>query len=88
MIEIVTLKEVKLKIGETCKALRKQQKMSRDELAQALDISRSTIQNIENGQNATLDTILKIANHFDLLQLISKSLDDFNSSNNNNISLY
>lgn len=74
MLEIITIKDVKVKIGEACKTLRKSNGLSRDELAEVLDVSSTTIQNIENGKNATLDNILKVANHFDLLQSISKSV--------------
>ncbi|MCK0156340.1 helix-turn-helix domain-containing protein [Cellulophaga sp. F20128] len=87
MLEVIKIKDVKVKIGEVCKALRKSDGLSRDELAQVLDVSSTTIQNIENGKNATLDTILKVANHFGLLQSITKELDK-TITNQNNISLY
>ncbi|WP_438962313.1 helix-turn-helix transcriptional regulator [Nonlabens sp.] len=87
MIDVLTIKEVKLKIGEACKRLRKSNDLSREELAEILDISRATIQNIENGKNATLDNILKIANHFGLLSSISKQIDNA-STDQNDISLY
>ncbi len=87
MLEITTIKDVKLKIGEACKALRKSNELSRDELAEVLDVSSTTIQNIENGKNATLDTILKVANHFGLLQSIANQIDKV-SVDQNNISLY
>jgi transcriptional regulator with XRE-family HTH domain len=74
---IHTIKEVKDKIGLICSQQRKANQLSRKELAEALDISATTIQNLENGKNATLDTILKVANHFGLLSDIYKSLDDF-----------
>ena len=72
MLEVTTIKDVKVKIGETCKVLRKSNGLSRDELAEVLDVSSTTIQNIENGKNATLDNVLKVANHFGLLQSIFK----------------
>jgi DNA-binding XRE family transcriptional regulator len=87
MLEITTIKDVKVKIGEVCKALRKSNELSRDELAEVLDVSSTTIQNIENGKNATLDTILKVANHFGLLQSIVKQIDKV-SVDQNDISLY
>jgi transcriptional regulator with XRE-family HTH domain len=87
MLEITTIKDVKLKIGEACKALRKSNELSRDELAEVLDVSSTTIQNIENGKNATLDTILKVANHFGLLESIANQIDKV-SVDQNNISLY
>lgn len=87
MLEIITLKDVKVKIGKASKALRKSNGMSRDELAKALEVSSTTIQNIENGKNATLDNILKVANHFGLLQSIAKEIDKV-IVGQNDISLY
>lgn len=87
MLEIVTIKDIKIKIGELCKQQRKDHELSREELAEVLDISRNTIQNIENGKNATLDNILKVANHFGLLSKILKGIDSISDSQNN-ISLY
>lgn len=87
MLEIITIKDVKLKIGEVCKRQRKAQDLSQEDLAIALDISRTTIQNIENGKNYTLDNVLKVANHFGLLASISKDIDKV-IDNQNDISLY
>lgn len=87
MLDVTTIKDVKIKIGETCKALRKSNGLSRDELAEVLDVSSTTIQNIENGKNATLDNILKVANHFGLLQSIFKSVHQV-VDEQNDISLY
>ncbi len=87
MLEVTTIKDVKVKIGEVCKALRKLNALSRDELAEVLDVSSTTIQNIENGKNATLDTILKVANHFGLLQSIANQIDKV-IVDQNDISLY
>lgn len=87
MLEIITIKDVKVKIGEACKALRKSNNLSREDLAEALEVSSTTIQNIENGKNATLDNVLKVANHFGLLQAIAKEIDN-TTRNQNNISLY
>jgi len=87
MLEVTTIKDVKVKIGEACKALRKSNGLSRDELAEVLDVSSTTIQNIENGKNATLDNVLKVSNHFGLLQSIAKEIDKI-SIDQNDISLY
>lgn len=87
MLEITTIKDVKVKIGEACKILRKSNGLSRDELADVLDVSSTTIQNIENGKNATLDNILKVANHFGLLASINKEVEKI-TTNQNDISLY
>ncbi|WP_282087952.1 helix-turn-helix transcriptional regulator [Aquimarina algiphila] len=70
-----------------CKALRKSNELSRDELAEVLDVSSTTIQNIENGKNATLDNVLKVANHFGLLQSIANQINKV-IVDQNDISLY
>lgn len=87
MLNIITIKDVKVKIGKACKALRKSNDLSREDLAEVLDVSSTTIQNIENGKNATLDNVLKVANHFGLLQSIIKEIDK-TITNQNDISLY
>lgn len=81
MLDAVTIKEVKLKLGQLCKQKRQNYEMSQQDLADALDISRLTVQKFESGNNATIDTILKIANHFDLLNSFYKALEDLESSN-------
>ncbi|AWH72627.1 XRE family transcriptional regulator [Dokdonia sp. Dokd-P16] len=87
MIDVITIKDVKVKIGEACKLFRTSNSLSREELAETLEISRATIQNIENGKNATLDNVLKVANHFGLLQSITNEIDKA-VTNQNDISLY
>jgi len=87
MFNVTTIKDVKIKIGEECKQLRKSNGLSRDELAEALNVSRTTIQNIEGGKNTTLDNLLKVANHFGLLPSIAKAMDKV-IDDQNNISLY
>ena len=67
MIDTVTIKDVKVQLGELCKQKRQSYEMSQEKLAEALDLSRYTIQKVENGKNSTLDTVLKIAHNFDLL---------------------
>jgi len=87
MFDAVTIKDVKLQVGALCKQKRQIYDMSQEDLAEALDISRYTIQKFENGKNATLDTVLKIANHFDMLGTLYKSLKELEDANNLN-SLY
>ncbi|WP_439132752.1 helix-turn-helix domain-containing protein [Polaribacter sp.] len=87
MINAVTIKDVKLQLGKLCKQKRQSYEMSQEDLAEALDISRYTIQKFESGKNATLDTVLKIANHFDLLSNLYQALKDIEKSNDIN-SLY
>lgn len=87
MIDATTIKEVKLQLGELCKQKRQIYEMSQQDLGEALELSRYTIQKFENGKNATLDTVLKIANHFDLLEPLFQALKDLENKNDIN-SLY
>lgn len=84
MIDTVTIKEVKLQLGVLCKLKRQSYQMSQGDLAEALGISRYTIQKFENGKNATLDTVLKITNHFDMLNDLYQALKDIEKSNDIN----
>lgn len=76
-----------MQLGELCKQKRQLYGLSQEDLADALGLSRYTIQKFEKGKNATLDTALKIANHFDLLDDISNALQDMTGSDDIN-SLY
>ncbi|MCB9426000.1 MAG: helix-turn-helix transcriptional regulator [Flavobacteriales bacterium] len=84
MINAVTIKEVKVQLGQLCKHKRQIYEMSQEDLAEALDLSRYTIQKFENGKNATLDTVLKIANHFDLLDNLYQALKELETNNDIN----
>jgi len=64
----LNISEVKLEIGNFVKKLRTQNKISQEELAKKLNLSRLTIQNVENGKNFNIDTILLIFQYFDELQ--------------------
>lgn len=67
MFEFITIKDIQKALGEWCKLLRKREKLTQQELAKELDISPITISKLENGENATLETILKVLQYFDEL---------------------
>lgn len=87
MINSVSVKETKIKLGALCKKKRQSYKMSQEELGEVLSLSRYTIQKFENGKNATLDTVLKIANHFELLHQLHSAIEVM-IKEDTNISLY
>jgi transcriptional regulator with XRE-family HTH domain len=87
MLGATTIKDVKLKIGEWCKQRRHQYELSQDELAQVLEMSRLTIRKLEEGKNVTLDSLLKVVNHFDMLETVYNAIDT-NIADNNINSLY
>jgi transcriptional regulator with XRE-family HTH domain len=82
------IKDVKSEIGELVKAYRKQQKLSQQDLAEQLELSRITIQNLESGKNFTIDTLLKVFNHFDVLVSLYQFLKDKQNENEKLTSLY
>lgn len=70
MFETLEIKDVKASIGDLVKSYRKSRKLSQIELAELLDVSRNTIQNLESGKNFTIDTLFKVLKEFDLLQRV------------------
>ncbi len=82
------IKDVKSEIGQLVKSYRKEQKLSQQELAEQLKLSRITIQNLEYGKNFTIDTLLKVFNHFDLLVGFNQFLIDKRNEKEELTSLY
>ena len=76
MLEHRTIKTVKSDIGILIRLLRKQEKLTQEELAEKLGLSRMTIKNIESGQNATLETFFKILRHFDVLDNFASLIEE------------
>jgi len=89
-LEQVNLKEVKINIAEWCVLLRKEHNETQISLAEKLNISHKTIYNLEKGSNFTIDTLLKVLQYFDRLDLFNKFLIDQTSQERekNNFSFY
>jgi transcriptional regulator with XRE-family HTH domain len=87
-IQPTKIKDVKVEIGQLVKAFRKREKISQQDLAVKLDISRLTIQNLESGKNFTIDTLLKVVQHFDLLSPLNQFLKAKREEEENSKSLY
>lgn len=88
LIGNLKIKDVKIEIGQLVMFYRKQQKLSRQELAAQLDLSRITIQNLESGKNFTIDTLLKVLNHFDAMVGFHQFLIDNRNQHEQLTSLY
>lgn len=86
--ESVKIKDVKSEIGQLVKSHRKREKLSRQDLAEKLHISRITIQNLESGKNFTIDTLLKVLQYFDLMSAFNDFLKGKRNENDNVESLY
>lgn len=82
------IEDIKLDIGVLIKSYRKKEKISQEDLAIKLSLSRITIQNLESGKNFTIDTLLKVLQYFDLLNKISFLLDEKIKENKDYKSLY
>lgn len=88
MFNTVEVKDVKNELGLLVKAIRKQRGISQIQLANSLDISRTTIQNLELGKNFTIDTILKVLKELDLLEQVQREITQAKSHVINTKSLY
>lgn len=87
-MEFVTIKDIQKSIGEWCKLLRKRDKLTQKDLATELDLSPITISKLENGDNATLETVLKILQYFDEMNSFNRFIQTKITNLNDNKSLY
>jgi len=88
MFDTIEIKEIKRELGFLVKALRKQRGLSQIQLAKSLDVSRTTIQNLELGKNFTVDTILKVLKEMDLLSQLNSEILQVKSHVINSKSMY
>ena len=68
MFNSIEIKDVKEEIGQLIKVVRKSKKLTQVEIADSLDVSKNTIQNLESGKNFTANTFFKVLKEFDLLE--------------------
>jgi len=87
MLQATTIKDVKNHIGILVKLLREREKITQEQLAEKLNLSRVTIQNLEAGKNPTIDTLLKVLQYFDLLSGFNQYIES-ETRNNSQQSLY
>lgn len=85
--EAIKIKDVKVNMGNWVKTMRKSKGQSQDELAEALNLSRLTIQNLESGKNITIDTLLKVLQYFDTMESFNQFIKE-ETQNNNYDSMY
>lgn len=82
------IKDVKIEMGLLVKTLRKSERLSQQQLAKKLDLSRITIQNIESGKNFTIDTLLIVLEHFNQLNAFNEFIKNKIEENKQIKSLY
>lgn len=88
MLDFITIKEVKANLGVWCKQLRKSQKLTQKQLADELALSPLTISKLENGENPTIETLLKVLQYFNEMQAFNQFVINKTENINNNQSLY
>lgn len=67
------LLESRTKIGRTIRTIREKRGLSQEQLAEKMNISRSTISKIENGKfNFSIDYLLKFGDYLDFSVYISE----------------
>ncbi len=87
MLDNVNVKDVKNRLGDLVKLLRKKEDLTQEQLGEKLSLSRITIQNLESGKNATIDTIFTVLQYFNKLEAFHTLIE--NEINNNSYeSLY
>lgn len=88
MFESVEIKTVKEAIGGLTRTMRKNRRLTQEELAQSTDLSVTTIKKLEKGQNFTIETLLKVLKELDLLELLNSEITQAQAQVNNVKSLY
>jgi len=63
-LNMATLGDVRTAIGKWCAVVRRARKTSQGELAERIGVSRATVSGLENGDNFTIDTLLKVLRYF------------------------
>lgn len=85
MLDFITIKDVKVSVGAWCKQLRKSNKLTQQQLAIELSLSPLTISKLENGENPTIETLLKVLQYFDELksynQFVTSKLENLTNNN-------
>lgn len=88
MLDLITIKDIKENIGTWCRTMRKAENLSQQQLADELELSRYTITNLENGENTTLDTLLKVLQYFDETQKFNHFISEKINNKTDNQSMY
>ncbi len=78
------LQEQRQKIGDNIRVFREEKKYSQDDLAEIMDVNRSTISKIENGKFAiTIDYIVKFGLHLDFDIVLKKNSGKYSETTKN-----
>lgn len=67
--------------------MRKAERLTKQQLAKELELSRFTLANMENGENPALDTVLKILQYFDEMKALNQFVENKMENLSNNPSM-
>lgn len=82
LFKTISVADTKETIALLVISMRKNAKLSRQQLAEELGVSRITVQNLENGKNVTLDTFFKVLQYFGRLEKYQQFIvDDIEDQN-------
>ncbi len=84
----IRISDVKNDLGCLIKKMRTDRKLSQEELAKRLNLSRITIQNIERGNNFTIETFLLLLQYFNEIESYSDYIKSKLEDNNHIKSIY
>lgn len=88
MLQFTTIKELKTNFGNWCKQLRKAENLTQKQLAEELALSPLTISKLENGENPTIETLLKVLQYFDELKSLNEFVQTKTENLDSNANLY
>ena len=88
MLQFTTIKDLKTNFGNWCKQLRKAEKLTQKQLAEELALSPLTISKLENGENPTIETLLKVLQYFDELKSLNAFVQTKTENLDSNVNLY
>lgn len=88
MLSFITIQEVKDDLGAWCKWMRKSRKLTQKELAKELALSHLTISKLENGENPTIETLLKVLQYFNEMESFDQFIKNRTELVNTNESMY
>lgn len=77
MFDTAKISDIKDDIGLIVRAVRKRHDLTQIQLADRLEVSRITIQNLEAGKNFTINTLLKVLKELEMLDRLNDNIQMF-----------
>ena len=71
----VAVRRATVEIGQSLRTWRRLRELTVAEVADRADVSPSTLQRLEHGEGATLDTVLRVARALGVLEQLTAAVD-------------